>query len=74
MTFYKKVDATEGHPLELMCKTGLPIRFCRYISPNGDSYHLENKRNSKLYVISDIKRVYFWLPLMFVVYSIVAED
>lgn len=46
LTFYQSIDAKKGHSVELMCKTGLPIRFCRYISPSGESYHLSTEKSS----------------------------
>lgn len=38
------MEVTRGNDAELSCSTGgIPIQYCRFISPNGKAYHLENE-------------------------------
>lgn len=45
--FYADAEATENEEVELVCSTsGIPIEYCRFVDPAGQSYSLRNTNST----------------------------
>lgn len=44
LNYYQQAEVVEGNNAELLCSSGgIPLQYCRFISPQGIAYYLESE-------------------------------